>query len=187
MRPRHLIVPVVVLLAGLVLWSPAPADAQPGVPCTECSCNTACSMLCYYPRAPFEWCLQHMDYPDLCYTDCQDRGLCTTSPQCEPSCQNLSCTTTTNGTTGNDMITGTSAPECIYADHGNDVIDGGPGDDRLYGGSGNDDLFGDSGNDCMWGGTEDDFIDGESGYDFGDGEIGTLDSCSAATETQVNC
>lgn len=43
-----------------------------------------------------------------------------------------------NGTSGNDVLTGTDADDAIYGLDGNDIIDGLFGADNLYGGNGND-------------------------------------------------
>ena len=44
----------------------------------------------------------------------------------------------TEGTSGDDTITGTNASETIYGYAGNDTINSGSGDDIVYGGDGND-------------------------------------------------
>ena len=80
-------------------------------------------------------------------------------------------TATKEGTTGDDVIQGTSGPDVIAAHAGDDKISGleqndvvcagrgddtasgGPGDDILIGGQGDDNLNGGSGNDKLFGGT----------------------------------
>ncbi len=54
---------------------------------------------------------------------------------------------TVNGTTGNDTLTGTSANEVLIGGTGNDTITANDGNDILYGGAGNDTMSGGNGND----------------------------------------
>ncbi len=61
-----------------------------------------------------------------------------------------------NGTSGNDVIYGTT---------GDDVQNGGDGNDSLRGGAGNDDLYGGEGNDALQGGTGQDDLYGGEGDD----------------------
>ncbi|MEL7034023.1 MAG: 5'-nucleotidase C-terminal domain-containing protein [Cyanobacteria bacterium J06592_8] len=95
-------------------------------------------------------------------------------------------------TTGDDILTGTSANETIAGDlgddqifgnagndllrgdlnqrfsasvGGNDTIIGGAGDDRIGGKAGNDELFGSEGNDSIWGDQGDDVLRGGLGDD----------------------
>lgn len=86
------------------------------------------------------------------------------------SCKNLD----SDGSTGRDILTGTSAGDLINGLDGNDVIaalsgndcvNGGPGKDRITGGDGRDLLNGDSGNDVLSGGSGGDVIDGGTGND----------------------
>ncbi|HEX5377227.1 MAG TPA: choice-of-anchor L domain-containing protein [Phenylobacterium sp.] len=60
-------------------------------------------------------------------------------------------------TSGDDLKTGTSASENIYALAGNDSVNGAGGDDVISGGLGDDDLAGGAG---------DDFLDGGDGQDI---------------------
>lgn len=80
----------------------------------------------------------------------------------------------TNGTSGDDVLYGTSGKETIngqagndtiYGGAGNDVLNGQDGVDTLYGGSGDDKLNGHSGNDILDGGTGNDTITGFDGQD----------------------
>jgi Ca2+-binding RTX toxin-like protein len=114
-----------------------------------------------------------------------------------------------NGTSGNDVIVGSSGPDTINAGGGHDVVCGGLGDDTINGGSGNDRLFGffgshyygivdpfndadtihgDSGNDFIDGGPDFDFLFGDSGNDAldGDGDGAECDGGSGV-DTEINC
>ncbi len=91
---------------------------------------------------------------------------------------------------GNDVITGSSDPEDIQGNRGNDVLNGGGGNDTLTGGQGFDTLSGGggsdillgnrgndvlgsgSGNDVLYGGQGDDTLYGNDGIDFLYGDAG---------------
>ena len=64
----------------------------------------------------------------------------------------------TEGTSGDDTITGTNASETIYGYAGNDTINSGAGDDIVYGGDGNDIITNSGGDDYIDGGAGDDTI-----------------------------
>lgn len=64
------------------------------------------------------------------------------------------------GTSGNDTLTGTSGVDTIYGHAGNDTLSGSGGNDLLYGGTGNDTLSGGAGNDYLDGGAGDDTMEG---------------------------
>ena len=64
----------------------------------------------------------------------------------------------TEGTSGDDTITGTNASETIYGYAGNDTINSGSGDDIVYGGDGNDIITNSGGDDYIDGGAGDDII-----------------------------
>ncbi|OOK92973.1 calcium-binding protein [Pseudomonas syringae pv. actinidifoliorum] len=72
--------------------------------------------------------------------------------------------TITQGTNGNDQITGSLSA---------DVIKGGAGADALSGDGGNDQLYGEEGDDLLYGNDGDDLIDGGSGADNLDGGRGS--------------
>ena len=94
---------------------------------------------------------------------------------------NLTASTGTNvtlsgltGTSGDDVLVGSTANEGGHGYSGNDFIQGVDGNDRLYGeddndtlwgGDGNDTLSGQSGNDTLYGGSGDDTAYGETGSD----------------------
>jgi uncharacterized repeat protein (TIGR01451 family) len=98
-----------------------------------------------------------------------------------PACQKTG--TNVIGTSGNDVLCGTSGPDNITGlsgddiifgfggnddltgGSGNDVMFGGPGADRLTGGDGNDRLFGNDGNDELSGGGGSDLGEGGAGAD----------------------
>ncbi len=74
-------------------------------------------------------------------------------------------TSVSNGTTGDDTMTGGSVI---------DILSGRDGHDTLSGASGNDQLYGEAGNDVLNGGTGDDYMEGGTGndvyvYNVGDG------------------
>jgi Hint domain/RTX calcium-binding nonapeptide repeat (4 copies) len=73
--------------------------------------------------------------------------------------------TPANGTSGNDILTGTDAADRLFGRAGDDEISGGEGADSLDGGSGDDALLGGEGNDWLRGGSGDDDIDGGEGDD----------------------
>lgn len=120
MRPRHLLVAVVVLLAGLFLWSPTSADAQ--IACSECTCSSSCSTTCTYPAPPPDpWepeCIQ--DHLGNCYGTCGTDGICTTTFGCKPKRSNQSCSNHLFGSSNGDTLCGPSSLDCI---DGKDVAD----------------------------------------------------------------
>lgn len=95
------------------------------------------------------------------------------------------------GLEGNDWIIGTSDPELINGNQGNDTIEGNGGNDQLFGGRdqdlllggegddflsgnlGDDQLFGDQGNDTLHGGKGNDLLMGGAGNDRLSGDLGT--------------
>jgi Ca2+-binding RTX toxin-like protein len=98
--------------------------------------------------------------------------------------------TVTSGTTGADIMNGTSGPETLKglggndqlsgnsgSDHligggGLDILKGGDGNDRLEGGSGADQLIGGPGNDRLLGGDGADFLSPGAGNNDVDGGAG---------------
>lgn len=86
------------------------------------------------------------------------------------------------GTSDDDLLTGTQWADDITGDagidnidgrQGNDVIKGGDGADHILGGDGNDTIFGDDGDDILLGQDGDDHLFGGSGDDLlygGDGD-----------------
>lgn len=71
----------------------------------------------------------------------------------------------TQGTTGNDKLSGSLKSEIIWGGKGNDVLDGHQGNDVLIGGAGNDWLRGGEGNDYLIGGAGTDTLHGGVGAD----------------------
>jgi Ca2+-binding RTX toxin-like protein len=160
-------------MVWLLAASPATALCQ-----FQCTCFSSCEAVC--ETGP-----EIIDCPECNDSTCGEFGTCIGSWGCaEDECNNLSCTSTINGTSGPDTLNGTSARECINGLGGNDTIDGKAGDDRIHGNAGTDTCYGDSGNDCLWGDEDGDHLDGGSGYDFADGGTGT-DTCYA--EAEINC
>jgi Ca2+-binding RTX toxin-like protein len=66
------------------------------------------------------------------------------------------------GSSGNDVITGSDAPNTIGGANGNDEIHGADGNDTLDGGSGDDSLYGERNNDRLLGGTGTNHLEGGS-------------------------
>jgi Ca2+-binding RTX toxin-like protein len=182
MRANHLWVLSGFLVVGLVvLASPAPLSAINT--CQNiCNCEVSCATECLWGA------FTGPEHEFVVYAEnCGEYDLCTTSSGCTsnpPGCPAQSCTTTLNGTSGNDTLNGGSARECINGLGGNDTIDGNAGDDIITCGAGTDTAYGDSGNDCLYGEADGDYLDGESGTDLADGGTGT-DTCYA--ESTANC
>jgi Ca2+-binding RTX toxin-like protein len=100
-----------------------------------------------------------------------------------------------NGNDANNTIVGTTSPDTIFGNGGNDVlyghelhgqhnglfsdhdlIYGGTGNDTIGGGLGNDRAFGDAGNDQVYGGSNSDTLYGGDGNDIVHGDGGN-DTC----------
>lgn len=178
MRKQTLLLSAAALVAGFVFVA-SPASAIDTC-ATICHCEIDCSTSCFYGQF-FPEPIGLQVYAE----NCGEYGKCAGAASCPGDCPAQSCTTTWNGTSGNDTFNGGSARECAYGKAGNDTLDGNAGDDRLYGEDGTDTLYGDSGNDCLWGGNHNDYLDGESGYDQADGGGGSGDTCYA--EEKANC
>ena len=89
-------------------------------------------------------------------------------------CNGLAATVTgLTGTTGDDVIIGTSGNDTINGLGGADVICGGDGDDTINGGAGPDMIFGEAGDDDINGAKGDDVISGGNGADRVAGGKGT--------------
>lgn len=73
---------------------------------------------------------------------------------------------------GNDRITTNQGNDTIYAGAGNDIILSGIGNDVIYGGEGNDQLIAGSGDDFLFGGDGDDTLSGDLGNDYMSGGAG---------------
>jgi len=67
---------------------------------------------------------------------------------------------TINGKAGNDEIFARDASDTLNGEDGNDTMHGELGDDRLNGGDGSDQLFSENGTDRLNGGADDDILDG---------------------------
>ncbi|NWE92847.1 type I secretion C-terminal target domain-containing protein [Pseudomonas reactans] len=91
----------------------------------------------------------------------------------------------TNGTSGTDTLTGTSADETILGLAGNDTLDGAGGADDIHGGAGNDTVYGGAGTDLIHGGIGDDVLYGQDGLDTLFGGVGA-DSFVFETATAFN-
>jgi Ca2+-binding RTX toxin-like protein len=81
-------------------------------------------------------------------------------------------TTSRNGTTDSDVMSGDAGINKLYGLDGDDSLAGLGGDDRPDGGSGNDRLDGGAGDDRLFGGAGDDVLTGGSGNDLLDGGEG---------------
>jgi Ca2+-binding RTX toxin-like protein len=73
---------------------------------------------------------------------------------------------TFNGTTGNDVLTGTDHRDFIFGRAGDDTLSGAGGSDLVFGGRGIDTVSGDDGRDFLWGGRGADSLDGGDGHDW---------------------
>ncbi|WP_428925371.1 calcium-binding protein [Marinibacterium sp. SX1] len=76
-------------------------------------------------------------------------------------------------TEGNDLFTGGSGADTVFAAEGDDQVSGLAGDDVLYGGDGNDTLDGGEGSDTLEGNLGDDILTGGAGDDVLLGGSGT--------------
>jgi len=70
------------------------------------------------------------------------------------------------GSEDDDLLTGTTLPDLIFAKGGDDIISGSKGNDCILGGEGNDIIFGNDGNDNILGQDGNDIIKGHSGDDI---------------------
>ncbi|WP_269065133.1 calcium-binding protein [Rhizobium sp. C1] len=82
--------------------------------------------------------------------------------------QDVAFVKSTQGTAGNDVLTG----KFVFGLAGDDIINGTSGNDVLYGGSGNDKLNGGAGNDFIYGGEGNDVLTGGGGNDLLNGGLG---------------
>ena len=76
------------------------------------------------------------------------------------------------GSEEDDLLTGTTLADLIFAKGGDDIISGSKGNDCILGGEGNDIIFGNEGNDNIFGQGGNDIIKGHSGEDFIFGGLG---------------
>ena len=76
------------------------------------------------------------------------------------------------GSEDDDLLTGTTLADLIFAKGGDDIISGSKGNDCILGGEGNDIIFGNDGNDNISGQDGNDIIKGNSGEDFVFGGLG---------------
>jgi Ca2+-binding RTX toxin-like protein len=79
-----------------------------------------------------------------------------------------------DGTSGADILTGSSSADVIFGRGGDDTIQGGDGNDIVFGGPGNDTLRGGNGDDQLFGGAGNDTItdQGQGGNDLISGGAG---------------
>lgn len=83
--------------------------------------------------------------------------------------QDVAFTKSTQGTAGNDTLSG----KFVFALAGNDIVNGTSGADILHGGVGNDQLNGGNGNDFIYGGEGNDRLAGGGGNDLLNGGLGS--------------
>jgi Ca2+-binding RTX toxin-like protein len=86
---------------------------------------------------------------------------------------------TISGRAGNDQLNGGDGVDTVFGGDGADTINGGDGDDLLHGENGNDQIFGGAGDDVMTGGGDVDAFDGGDGVD-------TLDSSAHTQSVNVD-
>ncbi|MBO0614334.1 calcium-binding protein [Thiothrix fructosivorans] len=79
---------------------------------------------------------------------------------------------TVTGSTGDDVVKGTTGGANYNMDTGNDTVNGGDGIDNINGGAGNDTLNGGKGDDILEGGADNDTMDGGAGDDTLHGNSG---------------
>ncbi len=72
---------------------------------------------------------------------------------------------TLTGLEGNDHLLGNAGNDTLYGGDGTDILEGGDNDDSLYGGAASDSLLGGNGADILVGGQGDDILVGGSGSD----------------------
>lgn len=77
------------------------------------------------------------------------------------------------GTSGSEVLMGTSGPDLILAKEGSDSVHGLGGNDCIVGDAGSDALRGGTGDDVILGGSESDSLMGENGEDTLYGEAGS--------------
>ncbi len=65
----------------------------------------------------------------------------------------------------NDVISGGTGNDAVFASGGNDLVNGGADNDTLFGGTGKDTLNAGGGHDHIYGGTGDDILSGGTGND----------------------
>ena len=80
--------------------------------------------------------------------------------------------TETEGSDGNDTISGGQASDLIQGREGDDILNGGDERDTLLGHGGDDVLIGNDGSDMLCAGEGDDFIAGNNGNDLIEGQGG---------------
>jgi Ca2+-binding RTX toxin-like protein len=102
------------------------------------------------------------------------------------------------GSSGADLIVGTSAAESIsgglgsalmWGGAGNDTINGGGDDNEIHGGAGNDSLIGGGNDDEFYGGAGSDNLSGGTGYDeayYADLTAGVVVNLSGLTQAYNN-
>ncbi len=76
------------------------------------------------------------------------------------------------GLNGDDTLEGGPGDDTLYGQQGDDRLEGGPGDDTLYGQQGDDRLEGGPGDDTLYGWTGDDTLTGGTGDDWLEGGRG---------------
>ncbi|NEQ74867.1 MAG: S8 family serine peptidase [Okeania sp. SIO2C9] len=77
-----------------------------------------------------------------------------------------------NGNKGNDNIFGGGGSDTLRGGRDNDLIYANQGNDLIYGEIGNDTIYGEIGNDTIFGGKENDLLLGEDGNDLISGDLG---------------
>ncbi len=77
-----------------------------------------------------------------------------------------------NGNKGNDNISGGDGSDTLRGGRDNDLIYANPGNDQIFGDLGNDTVYGEIGNDTIYGGKENDLLLGQNGDDLIAGDLG---------------
>ena len=78
-----------------------------------------------------------------------------------------------NGNQGNDNIFGGGGSDTLRGGRDNDLIQANQGNDQIFGDLGNDTIYGETGNDTIYGGKDNDSLIGGNGDDLISGDLGT--------------
>ncbi|MEA5496002.1 CAP domain-containing protein [Limnoraphis robusta] len=76
------------------------------------------------------------------------------------------------GNTGDDQLWGSGGNDTLFGGKDNDILQGEEGNDLLFGNLGNDTLYGGDGNDSLFGGRDNDVLFGGDGNDTLSGDLG---------------
>jgi RTX calcium-binding nonapeptide repeat (4 copies) len=87
------------------------------------------------------------------------------------------------GSTFDDVLGGSDAPQQLFGNAGDDRIDGLGGDDILNGGTGDDEISGGAGRDRLEGSAGEDYLEGGAGDDIFEGDnVCTAEPCTGGSD-----